>query len=668
MPFLQYVLTIREEIACLFILIYIAWTYYSVKRKNTYAHNLFSFLNIVSIVNLAMDALTIYTVNNLDTVPEFLNHALHVLFIGTFPVILYTTYAYIKSLAFHIEKHRTTLKEILPLIIAIIGVAVLPMYYVETPYSNYSSGPADNVAYVCAFIYFFLSVWILIRYRSQLEEKAFRGIATSLVSMVTVVVMQGLVEQLLITGIAVTIINVALYYTVESPDAVLIEKLAYERERADEANMAKSAFLARMSHEIRTPINAVLGMDEMILRESTEKNIISYAKDIQATGRTLLSLINELLDFSKDDPSGEEAGETDDYIGQSYLDDTSEYSDEFSYHELFHAPHARILVIDDTEINLTVITRLLKQTQIQIDTADSGRDALLKATEHHYDLCLVDHMMPGMDGIETMKGLKDISGTRDAVFIVLTANAIQGARESYLKEGFDDYLSKPVSGVVLEKTLLKYLPEELVEEVKGSQKASEQENKKVFEIEGLDTESGIEYSGSPEAYRDVLELFYNTLQAKADEIERYYDNEDWESYKIKVHALKSSARIIGANELSSNAASMEAAADQGNIDAIKENTEELLKQYRSYYDRLSVIFEEKSDNPPIDGAMLEEAYHSINEFANNMDYGLTEMVLQDISQYSLSPSDEEKINAIKQKLTNLDWNGIIELTEDNKGI
>ncbi|MCR4655446.1 MAG: response regulator [Lachnospiraceae bacterium] len=668
MPFYQYILTIREEIACLFILIYIAWTYYSVKRKNTYAHNLFSFLNIISIINLAMDALTIYTVNNLDTIPPVLNHILHIIFVGTFPVILYTTYAYIKSLAFHIEKHRTTFREIFPLIIALIGVATLPMYYVETPYSNYSSGPADTVAYVCAFIYFSLSVWILLRYRSQLEDKAFRGIATSLVSMVTVVIMQGLVEQLLITGIAVTLINVALYYTVESPDSVLIEKLAYERERADEANMAKSAFLARMSHEIRTPINAVLGMDEMILRESTEKNILSYARDIQATGRTLLSLINELLDFSKNDSSADETDADDSNAGQSYLEDADDGSEEFTYHELFHAPHARILVIDDTEINLTVITRLLKQTEIQIDTADSGRDALLKATEHHYDLCLVDHMMPGMDGIETMNGLKDISGTRDAVFIVLTANAIQGARESYLKEGFDDYLSKPVSGIVLEKTLLKYLPQELVEEVKNPLKSGTNDDRDAFEIEGIDTQSGIEYTGSAEAYRDVLELFYNTLNTKADEIERFYDNEDWESYKIKVHALKSSARIIGAGELSLKAAAMEEAADKGDIDAIKKDTVPLLKQYRSYYERLSVIFEEKKDNPPIDEGMLKEAYRSINEFANNMDYGLTEMVLQDISGYSLPASDEERINAIKKKLTDLDWDGIIELTEEIKGI
>ncbi|HAG69404.1 MAG TPA: hypothetical protein DCL38_05465 [Lachnospiraceae bacterium] len=660
MPFYQYILTIREEIACLFILLYIAWTYYSVKRKNTYAHNLFSFLNMISIVNLAFDALTIYTVNNPETVPDFLNHALHVIYIGTFPIILYTTYAYIKCLAFHIERHRTGFLEILPLIIAITGVAVLPMYYVKTPYSNYSTGPADNVAYVCAFIYFSLSVWVLIRYRKQIEEKALRGIATSLVSMVTVVVMQGIVEQLLITGIAVTLVNVALYYTVESPDAVLIEKLAYERERADEANMARSSFLARMSHEIRTPINAVLGMDEMILREAKDENILSYARDIQVSGRTLLSLINELLDFSKTEVSGEEDE------GVSFSVDTDDIEDvlkESTYNELFHAPSARILVVDDTEMNLTVISRLLKETKVQIDTVLSGHDALIRATEHHYDLCLIDHMMPVMDGIETMKKLRDISGTKDSVFIVLTANAIAGARESYLKEGFDDYLSKPVSGIRLEKTLIKYLPKALVEMTDQTMEPGEAVHKDTLSIEGLDTKMGTEYCGSPEAYMEVLELFYDTLSVKAREIEDFYENEDWENYKIKVHALKSSARIIGAGELSARAAEMEAAADNGETESIKENTYPLLKEYRRLGERLKEIFEDKSGKKPLEDGMLKEAFQSIGEFAANMDYGLTEMVLKDISEYELPPEAEEAIEGIRERLNEFDWDGIKELAE-----
>lgn len=824
MPFYQYILTIREEIACLFILAYISWTYFIVKRKNTYAHNLFTALNIVSVINLAMDAITIYTVNNLETVPGWLNHLLHVIYIGTFPAILYITYSYIKCLTFHIETHRFRVSELLPLIIAVIGIAVLPMRYVITPYSNYSSGPADDVAYVCAAIYFSLSVWLLFRYGKQVEKKALRGIATALVSLVTVVIMQGLIEQLLITGIAVTLINVALYYTVESPDSVLIEKLNYERERADAANKAKSSFLARMSHEIRTPINAISGMDEMILRETEDENILAYAEDIRTTVGSLLSLINEILDFSTvevgkmeivpvqyeisvllndlinkarektetkdlafltevnpDIPKllygdsirikqcittlinnavkytevgritlkmgFEKAGreeviltvsvsdtgtgikETDlslfttplselDAESFSVIEDTgldmhvarrllalmeselnvrSEYGrgSEFSfrirqrvvswepigeewnlsrkwtlgqYTELFHAPEARILAVDDTEMNLAVILKLLKRTLVQIDTADSGQEALMKAAAHHYDICLVDHMMPEMDGIETLKELKELSGTRNSVFIALTANAVSGAREYYLKEGFDDYLAKPVTGDQLERLLLKYLPEELITVAQEEGEAQSFDENGLPEIEGLNASDGLSYCGSESAYMDVLEMFYQTLTERAEEIERFYHAEDIAGYRIKVHALKSSAKIIGARQLSEDAAELEQAADDQNLALIREKTEGLLLQYRAYLDRLAPLFgkeeEREASGPFVDEVSLKEAYRSILEYADSMDYELLEGVLTTLSEFHLPPEDKEKLDRLKKLLFDLDWDGITELCKD----
>ncbi len=823
MPFYQFILTIREEIACLFILIYIAWTYYSVKRKNTYAHNLFSFLTIISIVNITMDAVTIYTVNNPDTVPAWLNRALHVIYIGTFPIILYTTYSYIKCLTFHIESHKVTLREIAPLIVACIGVAVLPMYYVETPYSNYSTGPADNVAYICAFIYFSLSIYLLVRYRRQLEKKALRGILTSLVSMVTVVVMQGIIEQLLITGIAVTLINVALFYTVESPDTVLIEKLAFETKRANEANKAKSSFLTRMSHELRTPINAILGLDEMILREAGEKNIRDYASDIQLTGRTLLSLINEILDYAKVDAGKAEIIPVQ-YEVRSLIDDLSNmtldkifskpvdfnleidkkipsilYGDEIrirqvisnllsnavkytdsgtvtlamyqdplndveimleievrdtgrgireedmdtltgfaslkeesgedsllstglgiqitrqllalmgsklevksefgegsvfsfkilqkivskdpigeysrvaiwdhknsgTYRELFQAPEARILAVDDTEINLNVFVQLLKKTQIVIDTAISGEDALILATEHEYDICFVDHMMPGMDGIETMHRLREFSGTKDSVFIVLTANAVSGAREMYIKAGFDDYLSKPVEGIRLEQTILQYLPAYKVKVMEETtEEEGEKKNDDALSLPGIDTEKGIEYCGSKESYMDVLKMFYETLDVKADEIEQYYNEGDIKSYRIKVHALKSSARIVGANELSQKALEMEEASDREDMDAVNENTAPLLELYRSFKDILSPLFLVSEDLPEADSDTVNEAYESILEFSHNMDYELTDMVFSSLSDYSLKEEDAKNFARLKELFSVLDYEGMIRYIEE----
>ncbi|MBR4575224.1 MAG: response regulator [Lachnospiraceae bacterium] len=395
-------------------------------------------------------------------------------------------------------------------------------------------------------------------------------------------------------------------------------ELRKQRQLAEEASKAKSQFLANMSHEIRTPINAILGMDEMVLRTSSEKEVIDYAEDIQTSGRTLLALINDILDFSKVEegkmeiiPVQYEPGvmksdlvnmvreraiqkgltinvdfdgniprllkgdeirikqcalnlltnavkytkegriglkigsrkEDDDHIlldfavsdtgagirkedmeelfspfvrldeeknrsiegsglgisitkrlldlMDSSLNVQSEYGKgsvfSFSvrqevldweptgnldrehdikerkkpeYKEMFHAPNASILVVDDIRMNLTVITKLLRKTMMKIDTAMSGPEAILLARKNDYDIIFVDHLMPDMDGIETLQHMKENEGDNHHVYIALTANAISGAREMYLAAGFADYVSKPVEGVKLEKLIMGYLPAE----------------------------------------------------------------------------------------------------------------------------------------------------------------------------------------------------------------
>ncbi|MBQ9458983.1 MAG: response regulator [Oscillospiraceae bacterium] len=396
-----------------------------------------------------------------------------------------------------------------------------------------------------------------------------------------------------------------------------MDELREQKQIADAANRAKSNFLASMSHEIRTPINAILGMDEMILRESGEEQIASYAGDIQNAGRTLLALINDILDFSKVEegkmeiiptqydlssvvndlanmlrPRAEKKGlrfvvevdeqtprllfgdeirirqcalnlltnavkytekgtvtlrvdwekRADDKISlrvrvsdtgigmkpedmkrlfspferieekrnrtiegtglgmsitkgllelmDSRLDVESVYGEgsvfsfaveqtvvkwepvgslarrcepgaaRKAYRELFHAPDARVLVVDDTPVNLAVIRGLLKKTRVQVVTVESGREALARAAREPFDVYFIDHMMPGMDGVETLRELRKLPQAQGAPCVALTANAVSGAREMYMKAGFTDYLSKPVDGETLEKLLMSLLPKE----------------------------------------------------------------------------------------------------------------------------------------------------------------------------------------------------------------
>ncbi|MCR4793030.1 MAG: response regulator [Lachnospiraceae bacterium] len=403
-------------------------------------------------------------------------------------------------------------------------------------------------------------------------------------------------------------------------DQIMMKNLEEAKAEANQANIAKSIFLANMSHEIRTPINSILGMNEMILRESGDEHILEYAGDIQKSGDTLLALVNNILDFSKiesgkmeirtagyttfqllrecyhlvapratqkdlpviikcteDIPremlgdsqrikqilvnlltnsikytkcgkvtltaswtafsekdgiikfvvsdTGQGISEEDitklfkvfqrvdeahnrtvegtglglaisrELVGmmngnisvtskqgegseftvsipQKVLDNTP--SGKFvldiengakrsAYKESFHAPDARILVVDDIEMNLKLISALLKKTGLQISVANSGERAIEICKNEDFDLILMDHMMPPPDGHETMKIIRDSGGHNAEIpIIVLTANAIEGADVTYLSMGFNGYLSKPVLSKDLEEMLIKFLPADKV--------------------------------------------------------------------------------------------------------------------------------------------------------------------------------------------------------------
>lgn len=623
-----------------------------------------------------------------------------------------------------------------------------------------------------------------------------------------------------------------------------MSELEEAKQAADMANKAKSSFLANMSHEIRTPINAVLGMDEMILRESREKDTISYASDIMAAGRTLLSLINDILDFSKIEEGrmeilptqyelssvindlvnmirdraekkglkllidvdtqvphllyGDEirirqivlnlltnavkytkAGEVclsvsfqkgvdktdseillrfrvaDTGIGMkeedmeklfspfsrieeernrniegtglgmsivrellalmdSHLDVKSVYGEgsEFAfeikqkvmdwepmgdvsvrfrerseengiYQELFHAPDAWVLVVDDTEVNLQVIRNLLKKTQVQIDTALSGEEALQKHKHRKYDVVFIDHMMPDMDGIEVLQRMKEQNKFAEngdagdqtasqAVYIALTANAISGAREMYLKAGFEDYLSKPVDGRHLEEMLKKYLPKEKIltlSESPGEEPVGAEEvlPEWLRAIAALNIGEGMEKCGSRESYLSVLTTFHRTASQKADEIEKLYEDGDLKNYTIKVHALKSSARIIGAGKLSEMAKELEMTGIEGDETLIRKKTENLLREYREFDQKLTPLDDAGDNLKELSPDMQKEAFRTIGEIAECMDFGMMEDLIRDLKAYRLSFREKNALDEIEKRLMELDWNGIGKIVEEVAG-
>ncbi len=339
------------------------------------------------------------------------------------------------------------------------------------------------------------------------------------------------------------------------------------------------------------------------------------------------------------------------------------------YHESFRAPEACILVVDDTPVNHLVIRELLKKTKIQIDTAMSGRECLEMVRRRGYDLIFLDFRMPEMDGIETLhilRGMEEHPNSSTPV-IALTANAVAGARERFLGEGFDEYMIKPVDGRKLEEMLLRFLPPVKIQHG-GAEDEEAEENAEaedwMKELSDIDYRTGLKNCGSADGYRSVLKIYYEGMHAKADEIERLYRSADWENYTIQVHALKSSSRVIGATELGEEAWTLEQAGNALDLDTIREKTEALLTHYRSYEKVLAGLFGEDSEDaaeeelPEISAAELKDAYETMKDFANLYDYDNMLFILDSLKGYRLPAEDREKLRNIRTWAENFQWEEI----------
>lgn len=287
----------KLQIGCFIITVFIMILYFSVKRISTRSHKVYSALLIVSVLYLIFDRVTVYTVNHIETVPALWNQIMHRCFLVSLVACIYLIYRYVLLMIF--RERPTRRGSFVLLILSIIAAGGLPLYYRITEKGNYSYGPAAYVTYVTVAVYTGMLMYSLIRNYKEMEKKKREIILLTVIFQVAVSIYQAVFPLSLISCLGITLVNLGFFLTVESPDVHLIEQLKEEKELADGANRAKSTFLASMSHEIRTPIHAVMGMSEMILRESKEEETLSYAGDIHSAAGSLLSIVNDILDFSK---------------------------------------------------------------------------------------------------------------------------------------------------------------------------------------------------------------------------------------------------------------------------------------------------------------------------------------------------------------------------------
>lgn len=560
----------------------------------------------------------------------------------------------------------------------------------------------------------------------------------------------------------------------------MLKVIMVKKDEANQAVKTKSEFLSNMSHEIRTPINAILGMNEMIAKESQEDKILEYSDNIQNAGKLLLSIINDILDYSKVESgrmelvlveyqvsslindvinlfrkridekalafqvevnkeipnvlygdevrirqiianlmsnavkytdvgtvsfevdfeerndenlvlcikvkdSGRGIKQEDiaslydtfkrvdqennrniegtglglaitkrfvDMMGGS-IDVESEYnvgstftvripqdirksapmgdfksqfqksnhvSGEAKKHYI--APDAKVLVVDDNDMNLAVVEGLLKETKIQITSVKSGKACIEYVRNNHYDVILLDHMMPGLNGVDTLKKIQEENLAPDTPVIALTANAVSGAREMYFDYGFHDYLAKPISGDKLEKAMLHWLPEDKVHPVTKEEKAVLKSFKNVPEVKEsqmvgakspletvLDIETAMTYSANGmEGVMANLHLYLENVENTRGNLSVTYREEAYKEYGIYAHALKSNSTTVGAIALAELAKAMELAGESEDGNYIKVHHEQMMQLYDSVVQTIASALEQYESEHAIDVTVEDAVY------------------------------------------------------------
>ena len=273
------------------------------------------------------------------------------------------------------------------------------------------------------------------------------------------------------------------------------------------------------------------------------------------------------------------------------------------YHEKFIAPMGRILIVDDNAMNLAVAQGLLKGTRLQIDVAASGEECLELIKRKTYHLICMDHMMPVMDGVQTLHAIRALEGnpSRDIPVIALTANAVAGARDLYLKEGFQDYLTKPIDADKFENMLIEYLPDNVVYLTNSREISEELETQDAEEFDiresqlylmGFNLRNGLRYMGGDKTlYGKVLHDFHSILQEKETALKDFLQKGDMPGYTIIVHSLKGNARNVGADDLADEAFELEKMAKAGQLEDVTVRSPILFSMMNNMRNSLRVYLE-----------------------------------------------------------------------------
>ena len=339
----------------------------------------------------------------------------------------------------------------------------------------------------------------------------------------------------------------------------------------------------------------------------------------------------------------------------------TEEEDEFKID--FTAPEARILAVDDNEINLTIIEGLLAPLGVRLDKADGGAKAVEMAADGDYDIILMDHMMPEVDGVDATKAIREANGGAERpVIIAVSANVMEEARHLFAEAGMNDFVAKPVDVKNLVTAVKKWLPEDKINEGEAIDMSQPAAAGSGFEIRvkgsSLDIDKAVEVLGSAELYDKITEEYYRSGSDKLSSIKEAYTNEDWKDYTIKVHSLKSSSRQIGAMELGDMAEALEKAGNALDLDTIRSDTDKALEKYSALLEELAPYFDsgstDEGDKPLIGEDVLNSLLDDLLKACDDLDMDAMERVGNDLKGYSYEEDMRGSVEDLHKAIRDID--------------
>ncbi|MBP5554074.1 MAG: response regulator [Lachnospiraceae bacterium] len=336
----------------------------------------------------------------------------------------------------------------------------------------------------------------------------------------------------------------------------------------------------------------------------------------------------------------------------------------------FTAPDAKVLIVDDNTINLSIAVGLLEPLKVKCEVAQSGREAIDKVRENQYDLILMDHMMPEMDGVEASTEIRRTIPEADFTpIIALTANVLEGSKEQFLKAGMVDMIAKPIDIRDLNMKMIKWLPNYLIHEEKEEEaKAEEGAAETVREEElydCLDCEKAIKGLGTVALFKKVVEDYYRNGRDTLEVIKHALEERDFDTYAIKTHSLKSTSRQIGATELGDYAEKLEKAGKESDEKEIAKYHDETMAMFEELLSSLSKYFEgDKGGDegkPPITGEKIEEIFGKLSEACDVLDMDAMEECAAELGRFSFDEGVKEIIGELISAIGSVDPDSVTEL-------